>query len=577
MLITGFPDEINLNPEGYRELGLVKNFRDVRSGVTLNMDEFTVNREALKRLKDWIYNEQGRFENVPVTITSDSGTVYPYYLDLATAQIGLERATVGIQARKSVGHFFDNADFLTFELLNMKGFLANLDVIVPYIIIPDNVEIQTVITTITILSLSYQLYQATFELSKSIAAFLDVLGTGLLTAIAQLISLVIFFVLTVIALIKALKALRELIFPTLREFKAFRDVDLIRKGCEYLGYTLESSVLDNELNKMHTLGVPESVENKSIFNFLQNEQNAFFNKGYPTAQDTTPTLGRLIDFYLETFNLRIFVFDGVVKIERRLSFVDTASINLVPTLTDQQGHTDEYSFNENDVWGRAYDHWAVDYTDAHSPDTYEGMKSEHITTQINTLNPDLVRLTGLKENSAPFALGSRKNGYTKVESVFLIVFTQFDNVINQFNSIAVANGGNNNNSNLGGNISKREGVLIIEKQYFSTSKKLWGSSVNGFLRQDSNYKSFLSMGYIYNNYKLDLQVKNNNFAEKTFTVPFTDENFSNLLQNNFVNMNGQEDPVEVVNIEWFDRKYKAEITVLLPDNSAFNTQTTVLT
>ena len=46
--------------------------------------------------------------------------------------------------------------------------------------VPDDVQVQVIITTITVLSLSYQLYQAAFELAKSIAAFLDVLGLSLI-------------------------------------------------------------------------------------------------------------------------------------------------------------------------------------------------------------------------------------------------------------------------------------------------------------------------------------------------------------------------------------------------------------
>jgi hypothetical protein len=576
MNITGFPNNIDLNPEGYRELGFVKNFRDVKSGVTLNVDDFVINREALVRLNSWVYQEQGRFENVPVTITSDSGTVYPYYLDLKPLTIGLERATTGIQARKSVGHFFENADFLTFELLQSKGFLLGLSVNVPYIIVPDDVDVKKLITTTTILALTYQLHTAIFELSKALAAFSDILpGTGLITAALQLAALIIFFVATFLMLIQAVNDLKELIFPALRNFKAFKDVDLIRKGCEYLGYTLESSVLDQELDKLFTLGAPEAVEGKSIFNFLQNEQTNYFNKGYPTAQDSTPTLGSLIDFFLNTFNLKIFVYDGKVKIERRLDFVNTASVNVIPTLSDQQGHTDVKSFNENDVWGRAYDKWQIDYSDTHSPDTYEGMKSEHITTPINTLNNDLVRLTGLKENSAPFALAGRKDNYTLVEKAILDVLTLVDQVVDAFNNpILEQIIGNSNATSL---ITKRDGVMIIEKQYFAVTKKLWGTPVNGVLKQPSDYKTHLSMGNIYTGYKLDLQVKSNNYSEKTITVPFTDENFSNLLQNNFVNMEGQDDPVEVVRVEWFDRQYKAELTILTPDDSAFNTQTIKLT
>ena len=574
MDITGFPDNINLNPEGYRDLAFVKNFRELRSGVTLNVDTFVLNREAKVRLLEWIYDEQGRFENPAVTITSDSGTIYPHYLDLKTAETGLERATVGVQARKSVGHFFDDADFLTFELLNSKGFLTGFEVIVPYIIVPDNVEIQGVITTITVLSLTYQLFQAAFELAKAVAAFLDVVGTGLLTAIGQLAALIIFFVLTVISLIQAILDLKELVFPTVRNFKAFSDIDLIRQGCEFLGYTLDSNVLVNELFGMHTLGVPEAVDGKSIFKFFQNEQTSFFNKGYPTAQDSTPTLGSLIDFYLKTFNLRIFVFDGVVKIERRLFFANTATINLVPTLTDQSNHTDVYTFNEDDVWGRMYDHWQVDYSDIHSPDTFHGMKSEHITEQVNTINSDLVRLVGLKENSAPYALAGRKNGFNKIETIFIGVFNLADQVITAFGGIAITP-----------IISDRDGVMVLEKQYFSITKKLWGVPVIKTvgtqtvreLKHVSNYKQILSMASIYDLFKKDLEVKNNNFAEKTMVVPFTDDNYTSLLMNNFVNMDGFDDPVEVVRIEWFDRQWKAEITILLPDTSAFNTKTTTLT
>lgn len=568
MIITGFPDDIDLNPEGYRKFAFVKNFRNVKSGVTLNVDSFVLNRTAHQRLIKWIYQEQGRFENVPVTITTNSGTVLPHYLDLQTTKIGIERSTTGIQARKSVGHFFDDADFLTFELLQSKGALIGLDIKVPYIIVPDQVEVQGVITTITILSLTYQLFQAIFELEKAIAAFLDVVGTGLLTAIGQLAALIIFFALTVIALIQAINQLKELIFPTLREFNCFNDVDLIRKGCEFLGYTLDSDVLEQELFGMHTIGVPEAVTGKSIFNFFQNQQTAFFNKGYPTAQDSTPTLGSLIDFYLNTFNLRIFVFDGVVKIERRLFFANSATINIIPSKTDQEKHTDEYTFNEDDVWGRKYDHWQVDYSDTHSPDTFDGMKSEHITEQINTLNPDLVRLVGLKENSAPYALAGRKSGFNKIEQSFLTIFSKIDEVVTAFNG---------SSTNLANIITERDGVMVIESQYFGVTKKIWGVPVGGEIRQPSDYKDFLSMGNIYDNFKLDLEVDVNNFAEKTMTVPFTDENYTSLLQNNFVNMDGEDDPVEVVNIEWFDKQLKATITLLLPDDSAFNTKTTTLT
>ena len=572
MKIEGFPDNILINPRTHREFALVKDFRDPRSGVTLNQDTINIVREAKQRLEEWIYQEQGRFENVPLTITTDNGgLIMPFYMDLATARIGLNTSTVGIEARKSEKHFFDNADFLTFELVKQKGFLPpSLEYVVPYITVPDDVGIKAIYTTAQTLSALYMLYQAAYELQKIINGFLDVLGTGLLVAAADLIASVVFFALTIIALIQAINDLKELVFPTVRYFKAFRDLDLIDKGCEYLGYTLDSTVLSTELQKMYTLGRPEVDQNTSIFKQIFAINNdGFFNKGYPTAQDSTPTLGSLIQFYLDTFNLRIFVYDGIVKIERRSFFQNTATVNLVPTLTDQDNSEDYYEFNEEEVWGRAYDHWQIDYTDLHTPDIDDGIQSEKITNSLNPINPDLVRLTGLKENAAPYALGERKEGFNIIEELFIDLFGLFDSVVNAF-------GGSSNSQ---ANIEQRNGILVIEKDYFSVTKKLWAVQENGLLKQTSDYKTRLSMKTIYNNFKLDLELPVNNYRVKEVIVPFTDQNFIDLIQNNYVNYQESGQPsvvAEVKTVEYFDRQYKARIRFLLPDNSAFNTEVTTL-
>ena len=579
MDIKGFPNNIDLNPESYREFALVKNFRDPRSGVTLNVDEFTLVREAKQRLEDWIYLEQGRFENVPVTITTDAGLQIPFFLDLSTTQLGLNRANVGIQCRKSEAHFFQDADFLTFELLKQKGGLpGSLEYRVPYIVVPDDVPTRTAIATVQTLVTSYTLYQATFEFTKAISNFVNSIGgAGAAGVVAglKLAAAITYFALSIGAFIQAVNDLKELIFPTLRFFKAFRDLDLIDKGCEYLGYTLDSTVLSNELKNFYTLGRPEVDQNNSIFKQIFAVNNdGFFNKGYPTAQDTTPTLGSLIQFYLDTFNLKIFVYDGIVKIEKRSFFINNSTINLIPTLTNQEESDDEYTFNEDEVWGRAYDHWQVDYTDLHSPDIDDGIQSEKITQSLNPINPDLVRLTGLKENSAPYALGERKEGYNAVEEVFITLFGLMDSLINSLKVFGGTGG-----SSLANLITQRNGVLVIEKDYFSVTKKLYAKVENGLLKQTSDYKTKLSMKTIYNNFKLDLELPVNNYRVKEMTVPFTDENFIDLIQNNFVNYQEPNQPAvkaEVKYIEWFDRQYKANIIILIPDNSAFNTEVITL-
>ena len=149
-----------------------------------------------------------------------------------------------------------------------------------------------------------------------------------------------------------------------------------------------------------------------------------------------------------------------------------------------------------------------------------------------------------------------------------------DSLINFFK----INGGSGGSS-LANSITQRDGVLVIEKEYFSVTKKLYAKVENGLLKQTSDYKNKLSMKTIYNNFKLDLELPVNNYRVKEMTVPFTDENFIDLIQNNFVNYQEPNQPAvkaEVKYIEWFDRQYKANIIILIPDNSAFNTEVITL-
>lgn len=572
MKLTGFPSNIDINPRDRRDIAFVKDFRNENreTGVKLSVDSISIVNEAYAELLDWLYNTTsgfGRFENIPAQALTRSGTIIPMYLDLQKVKIGLKGADVGIDVRKSDGQFFTNANVLTFELLRLKGFLPDsLAINVPYIIVPDDLRQQRGITIATTVSLVYQILDIGFKLAAVVASFTD-LPFGLLAAIIEAIALAIMLVLLIIQLQITLNVLKELYFPSLRFFKAYRDVDLIRQGCLFLGYTLDSDLLNIDLDRLSTMGVPEAVEGKSIFQLFENEQTQFFNKGYPTAQDSVPTLGDLIKAEEKTFNAKSFAFDGIFKLERRSSFQGTASIIIDPTLSEQDAHDDIYTFNESEAWGRMYNHWLIDYTDAHSPDTHSGMKSEHITEPITTLNPDLVRLIGLKEDAAPFALAGRKNVLTRTDQIVQELF-------GQFYDLASTGGGPLAGTIFGSNI----GVMVLSQQYFSATKKLWlDVDTNRVGKQPANYKDVLSMDNLFNLFKTDLEVKNNNFAVKTMTLPFTDENFISLLMNNFVIYGPTGQSVEVTNIKWFDEQFKADIEILLPDNSAFNTKTTKLT
>ncbi len=568
MKITAFPNDLVINPKDFKDIGFVKNFRDPRSGITITGQDLILVRKNYNRLLKWIYEDYGRFENPAATITTDGGTVLEYYLDLSKVTIRQHSATVGIQARKSFGHFFDQASGLTFELLRQKNFLPDsMAVSVPYLVVPNNLEMQKALAIVTVLSLSYQLAQAAFMLADSIAAFLDAIGTGLLSAAGKLAATLIFFAAVLIAYINALNDLKNLYFPPLRNLKAYSVFDLINQGCLFLGYTLDSSLISVDLKDRYIMGKPQGIPDKSIFQLTQSEMGqSIFNKGYPTASDSTPTLDLLIQYILDDKDARAFVNDGVVQIERRSFFVSAASIEIDPTLTDQTGHEDEYTFNDDEVWGRDYRHYLTDFSDIHSSDKDEGIRVEHITEADVSLNADLFRLTGLKETTAQFSWAGRKEGLTGVEKAIKGLFGIFDIVTGVF-------GGASNGAS---SVQDRDGVMMIENQFFQNTKILHLDVVNGIGKQPADYKDKLSMDVNYNEYLLDLEVQNNNFRVQEMRIPFDDDQFTSLLTNNFVTYKPTNQVVEVVNIEWFDRKYSANIIILLPDTSAFNVKTTKL-
>lgn len=562
MKIIAFPEQIQLNPRNYQDFGFVKDFRNPKSRVSLDFENLVLVNQDYEEVRRWIYERYGRFENIEATIIDDLNNEYQHYLDLSGVKFSDDEVEVGIQARKGTDHFFERAEGLTFEFLFQNGNLVASDFIdVPYLVVPNDLQLQRIVTIAITISTIMQLRSAIFEIAKLAADALDVVGTGVLTTIAKAIALAIYFTLTLIQLIVAFNQLKELYFPKIRYFKACSDLKLIQKGCQYLGFTLESQAL-TALAKIHTLPRPQAQE-QSIFQTLFNEFVGYFNTGYPTAQDSCRTLWSLIEDYLTTYNLRIFVYNGIVKIEKRSTFIQNASVVIKPTFSDQSKRQRTWDYNDSEVFGQKYLHYAVDYTDMHSPDKAQGSQAEYISTPINVLNPDLVNLPGLRDHLIPFAWGGRKNSLNRIEQFVSGLFGLVDSLVNFF-------GGN---GNLQAGVLDRIGVLVIEQQFFEQTKRLW-LDANG--KQPYNYQTKLSIDNIYLDYHTDLDVQNNCVRYVPMRIPFTMQKFNSLLQNNFVILDSGE-VVELMSVGYKDRKYSADVILAIPDESAFNVQTIKLT
>jgi hypothetical protein len=368
--------------------------------------------------------------------------------------------------------------------------------------------------------------------------------TASLTAIAQLV----YIAFLIVALVNYVQELVQTIFPPLLQMKGCKLKNLVEAGCLYLGYTLDSTLL-NELENFVVVPVPLQGEN-SIF-FVKNGFGE--TKIYPTAQDTVPTLGILIDAIEETFNARTRVVNGVVQIERRDYWAGTTSNQIIPALNLQDDRQSEIRYNTDEAWKRTYIHYLTDYSDIHTIDNFNISDAEYSTEKTNIINSDLVTIKGVNDVQIPFAMGMRKNELTIVEKIVKGLLNLIDNVINIF-------GGNGNNSAL---VENRIGAMAISQAYYSQTKLVY--SINRKIPSDWIEKQQASA--IYDNYHQINEIQVNGYkVVNDAPVRLTANDFVTLLNNNFAQIDGI--VCEILSIKFNDEKSLANITYRIPFNYA---------
>jgi hypothetical protein len=557
MKIYAFPEQRQLNPRGFEDFRFYRDFVSTQSRLEVQTDRLNLVNEDYARLYDWIYNEQGRFEGVEANVVDDLGNVYPHFIDLSTLTFTNNDVECDLVARKGMAHFFERANGLTFERMFFEGAIPNTAILdVEYLIVPDDLNLQKAVALTLQISISFQISQAILEVAKLVGD-----ATNPLTATNAVIKAIAIAVqVTVLAVQFAINSvtLKELYLPKVRRFKAMSDYSLIQLGCQYLGYTLDSQIL-HALRFICTLPKPQMKPNGSIFQFYFNQLSDYYNTGYPTTADSCPTLWSLIESYLTTYNLRCFVYDGRVKIERTTFFQQNANLVIKPTFSDQQTRERVWEYNDEEVYLRKYFRYQSDFTDLQAVNgiPINVRYSERQTIPNTVINADLVNIKGLNEYVVPFDLAAVKTELTGIENAISTLFGIVDSVVNFF-------GGN---GNLQANITDRLGVMLISQQFFSQTKRLWMMPQG--LKQVPDYQQKLSMNHIIDVFHPDLKVKNNAKRVEKMTVPFTMQKFKTLEQNNFVTLESGE-VAEVANVTYYDRGFKADLVLYFDDTSAFN-------
>lgn len=557
-----FLNGIPVSPRNVLEIGLNTDYTGNPQILQVDADTVVLPREAREIILNHIAT-QGPFEGIPYTMITESGITLEYYVDLTEGTTYRDfEIEVKIKKRNGYDNFFENANGLSFELMNTKGVIFPL-VDIPYLIIPDNqaelgitLSIATYVMTKESIQATKDLVTATRDLIEATipnAGLVPVPPIGEIISLSLAVAAQLAYTISVyVALLKLGQQTFELLFPKVRYNKGCSIKDLIQKGCEYLGYTLESSLLD-EWSKLTIMPVPLIKEKKGIFDFLKNDLEFSFTKGYPTAQDTVSTLGELITAIEIWFNARTRVYKGVVQIERRDYWRDVSTSSVLPALNIQDKRQGEYILNTTEAWKRSYIHYQTDFADTNTVDFFDPTDAEFSTEPLSVINADLVTIKGLNDINIPFALGIRKNKLSWVEEIAKAYLSVVDGITGIF-------GGG---TNYVAKIKRRIGVTQLSQQYFSVTKVLYASGG----KQADGYIDTIKASNIYNKYhKIDEININGYKIYSDAPVRLKSEEFVSLLDNNFAYINGI--LCEILTIRYIDELSQAVISYKEPDEYA---------
>ena len=561
-----FLNDIEIAPRNLLDIGVVSDFTNRPDELSLNVDKLILPREALDIIQNHLQT-QGVFEGIPYRVEMAQGVVLQYYVDLTENAIFRDfEIEVTIKRRIAKDSFFDQADGTSFELLAAKGVQFQF-IDVPFLIVRDNLEESFVQLAISTYVMTKELIQAAKDLGTAITDFIQATVGSPIPPLGAIISLGIKVIIqaaytaaVLIAVGELATQLIQVYFPNVRYLKACKVKELISKGCQYLGYQFQSNLLDN-FSGATILPVPLTKEKVSIFDNLSNSlSGTAFTKGYPTAQDSTQTLGSLISAIETQCNAETKVVNGIVQLERRDYWQNLTPNAIIPALVLQAERQDEYTLNTSDIWKRYYIHYQYDLSDIHTMDFFDPTDAEFSTEPANVVNADLVSIKGLQDVNIPFALGVRKNNLNFIEKTAKVFFILIDAVSTIFGS----------GTNFAGSIDDRIGMLQISQQFFTQTKFLYliGN------KQPANYTSFVSAAGLWNKFHFINQIQLYQFQVRSdVRTRISESDFVDLLNNNYATINGVR--CEILRIEYIDEKSYSTINYRQPDTYATGKVTTL--
>ena len=520
----------------------------------------------------------GVYEGMPYDIVVGSLTLN-YYIDFTeNVVIGDSQIEVNIKRRFSVKAFKDRANGSSFEYLNtLNPFEIKRN---QYMIVSDTVALQMIIMLMNTFALLREVILSakslgilgvdtveanTPDVPLAVAGAPPTPVVGVVvkpattvSAIIKIILQIAFTLAVIIQMVIMLKRMFELFVPPVRYFNVTRVKHLLERGCDSLGYGFQSSILD-QFEGLTVQPVPLNNPESSVWKFITGNDNTVYTKGYPTASDTTPTLGKLIDFVVEWCNGELRVDNtNTVRIEH--DFNDVPSASVVNTLNVQSKRENQHTFNFGETWKRYYLHYLTDNTDMHTLDNFQNGQIEKSTEPVNVVNADLVSIRGLAEPTFPFAFGARKTELNVVEKALFTFAKLADGVVNTL-------GGQSSLATL---VTNRIGSMMISQQQFTTTKLLYMSGE----RQTANFMDVIGSKQVYDRWHFTNEVKENFKSLFNSTIPLSPEQFDLIVNGNkFITDQITGEELEILIFEWINDIRQGTIDYAVKSDEGNNTKT----
>ncbi len=440
MIVRVYVNDIEVNdPLNLPELEVNVNYDQESESSEISITDFVFGVSDLRNSNDGftILNNikkagltggSGVTEGVKLRVDLDgqrgvSRTLFNGYLDLWSAKYDIDTITATAIEYAKLDWLNQEADKFTFEYLVSIGVITSSDYIaIPYTISKKQNALEIIIAIVTIYTMVQQLIQAVNKAG-------DVIGdiSGVMNCIGGAIKLALLIVYIVILVLAIIKMCVDLYNYTIQPVKFHYGMSvftLLTKGCEHLGITLSSSILDKFKNMIimpEKYNLKESNQDalSEIVGNLdpnQNESNGFY-KG---------TFGQLIREVKTMFNSKVIMRNNTLYIEP-YNFTVGQPKYVVPPIENYK-----YELNHEDFKSNYAISFAVDFNDKNTVQEYLGTKYQVITTPIG-LSDKRLRLTkGLQDVRINFALTKRKTEFNFIEEVvsgFIDAFLSIANAI----------------------------------------------------------------------------------------------------------------------------------------------------